>query len=491
MSHPPEKQAKISVFFKHSQGGEDEKSPSAACPAPDKQQKSSHHRITGFDPAWLSEGKYSPWLYETDLGMFCRICRQHKQAVVRGNQTRPFIESPCQSYRKDKLDKHMASEHHKIACQRHSSLTAGNTVLSSFEPTVVLEHEVVVGAFKCLYWLIKHEIAHHTNYSALLQLANLLGCTYFDKLNVSIFCKYIINEMLEILAAVIEKPILRNISQSQAIGLEIDESTDVSVCRQLDIHVRYLDNEGKVFCQFLDLICLTDGKADSIVAAIRKIIHTKGIPTHLIFGLATDGAAVMTGRQNGVAKQLSEEWPWLLSVHCAAHRLALACKDASEDVPYMATFRDHLEQLHLYFRNSSNRSASLKAAAVVLEEVETHKCPTAKGLYSFLATYRFVAALHMQADVLPHLARLSKLFQKEDVMFLAIKEQVPITLALIKGIKDSGGHQSGSHLSKLTENLDDPSGLGAFCITAEQERGRRGDDAGDREQYWQRFKSQG
>ncbi|KAL0169777.1 hypothetical protein M9458_028182, partial [Cirrhinus mrigala] len=56
-------------------------------------------------------------------------------------------------------------------------------------------------------------------------------------------------------------------------------------------------------------------------------------------------------------------------------------------------------------------------------EVETHKCPTAKGLYSFLATYRFVAALHMQADVLPHLARLSKLFQKEDVMFLAIKEQ--------------------------------------------------------------------
>lgn len=66
---------------------------------------------------------------------------------------------------------------------------SGNTVLAAFEPTVVLEHEAVVGAFKCLYWLIKHEIAHHTNYPALLQLANLLGCTYFDKLNVSFFCK--------------------------------------------------------------------------------------------------------------------------------------------------------------------------------------------------------------------------------------------------------------------------------------------------------------
>jgi len=44
--------------------------------------------------------------------------------------------------------------------------------------------------------------------------------------------------MLEILAAVVEKPILSDISQSQAIDLEIDETTDVSVARQLDVHVR-------------------------------------------------------------------------------------------------------------------------------------------------------------------------------------------------------------------------------------------------------------
>lgn len=56
-----------------------------------------------------------------------------------------------------------------------------------------------------------------------------------------------------------------------------------------------MDNAGNVFCQFLDLICLTDGKADSIVAALKNIVYTKGIPTHLIFGLGTDGAAVMTG----------------------------------------------------------------------------------------------------------------------------------------------------------------------------------------------------
>lgn len=68
-------------------------------------------------------------------------------------------------------------------------------------------------------------------------------------------------------------------------------------------------------------------------------------------------------RQNGVAKQLSEEWPWLLSVHCAAHRLALACKNASEEVPYMATFKDNLEQLHLYFRNSASLQLQLSGVS--------------------------------------------------------------------------------------------------------------------------------
>ncbi|KAF3841449.1 hypothetical protein F7725_007311 [Dissostichus mawsoni] len=101
-----------------------------------------------------------------------------------------------------------------------------------------MEHEAVVGAFKCLYWLIKHEIVHHTNYPALLDLANLLGCTYFDKLNIGYYRSHRIDEMLEILSTVVEQPILRAIAQSKAIGLEIDETTDVSVWRQMDIHVR-------------------------------------------------------------------------------------------------------------------------------------------------------------------------------------------------------------------------------------------------------------
>lgn len=52
--------------------------------------------------------------------------------------------------------------------------------------------------------------------------------------------------MLEILATVVEEPILKDIHSSVAIGLEVDESTDVSVTRQLDLHVRY-KFRGKLF----------------------------------------------------------------------------------------------------------------------------------------------------------------------------------------------------------------------------------------------------
>lgn len=55
--------------------------------------------------------------------------------------------------------------------------------------------------------------------------------------------------------------------------------------------IRYVDKAGKLF---LDPIRLTDGKADSLVAALEKYSHMKGIPTHTISGLTNDSTTVMT-----------------------------------------------------------------------------------------------------------------------------------------------------------------------------------------------------
>lgn len=44
--------------------------------------------------------------------------------------------------------------------------------------------------------------------------------------------------MLEVIGAVVKEPILKAIQASMVIDLEADESTDVAILRQLDLHVR-------------------------------------------------------------------------------------------------------------------------------------------------------------------------------------------------------------------------------------------------------------
>ena len=50
----------------------------------------------------------------------------------------------------------------------------------------------------------------------------------------------------------------------------------------------------------------------------------------------SDGASVMTGARNGVAKLLKDENPLILSFYCLAHKLALACASSADTLDYIA-----------------------------------------------------------------------------------------------------------------------------------------------------------
>ena len=53
----------------------------------------------------------------------------------------------------------------------------------------------------------------------------------------------------------------------------------------------------------------------------------------------------MTGRQSGVAARLKGHNPEIVSLHCGAHRLALASSQAAQHVSYMKTFDSNLVAL--------------------------------------------------------------------------------------------------------------------------------------------------
>ncbi|CAG8457899.1 11277_t:CDS:2, partial [Cetraspora pellucida] len=53
--------------------------------------------------------------------------------------------------------------------------------------------------------------------------------------------------------------------------------------------------------------------------------------------------------RNGVAIQLKKQNPFLTEHHCISHRLALACEDAAETIPYMHTYNKLVGNLYTYF----------------------------------------------------------------------------------------------------------------------------------------------
>ena len=75
--------------------------------------------------------------------------------------------------------------------------------------------------------------------------------------------------------------------------------------------------------------------------------------------------------------------------------------------------------------------------------------PMAIGLVKIVKTYQFVASLYFFCDVLPHVCKLSLVFQQQEVDLTVVQPQVNATLACIGAYKDN----PGPNLTKLDAEL--------------------------------------
>ena len=94
---------------------------------------------------------------------------------------------------------------------------------------------------------------------------------------------------------------------------------------------------------------------------------------------------------------------------------------------------------------------NLPAILVSLDrEASENGEPTAHGLLNFMKTYKFVTCLYLLSDVLPHLSRLSRIFQKEKVDLSLIQPCLKTTIDAIKEYL----HCPGPNLSKVDHVLE-------------------------------------
>ena len=134
------------------------------------------------------------------------------------------------------------------------------------------------------------------------------GCTFLSALKVggNAYCtsECIAQELVQLLAQQIESAQLKAVGCSMFYGLMIDESTNISVTKQLVLFGWYVCEMGEPCSAFLRIVDLVDGTAEHIEEDISAYVADKGLALSRLMRFGSDGAAVMTGRLSGVATRL-------------------------------------------------------------------------------------------------------------------------------------------------------------------------------------------
>ena len=288
--------------------------------------------------------------------------------------------------------------------------------------------------------------------------------------------------MQEALAMVVDEELVTMVDNSFCFSLMIDESTDIATMQTLIVYIR-LVSKGEIITNFLELVKLPGGKADEIPGTLLDVMTSRNLPLEKLFGLATDGASVMTGVRSGVTTRMKGRNPFIISTHCIAHRLALASGKAADTVQYFKKYQQYMNTIYKYFHYSPKHSNTLKRVQEILECAErkfqqvfhtrwlsfdgaVHAIltniealisalisdsttdTTAKWILTFITTFEFLASTHLLYDVLPILTRLSKTFQRQCVDFSVITDAVQAAVGAIK-------HAHGPQLAGFLSNVPD------------------------------------
>ncbi|PIK35588.1 putative zinc finger protein [Apostichopus japonicus] len=390
-------------------------------------------RQRSFQNSWLAHPNFKLWLrYDKETAlMFCNICEQWATSTGQAMGKTEFVKG-CSSLRIESLHKHAKSETHtgavaaKGAAEAPPGTSTADKLLRQMNQTCDLDEAKGVD----------------------------VGQTYRTEPK----CREFTDAISEIQRQNLEK----EISDSKFFSVMCDEATDAAVVEQIILFVRY-SNYGKVTTRFLSIQKLERATAANcygeIIAALHEYcgIQEPELWSKLV-GFGSDGASVMTGRRSGVGARMKEHQPKLQTVHCIAHRLELAIKQASKNVPMVCKMDQFLINIFLFYHNSTLNRGLLRRTAEALGvtrfiptrtggtrwightqnaltnllsgypaivqhllEIKEHNQTSndskgkSAGFLKLLLSRPFLGFLHFMVDVTNILGRLSRTFQRMDM----------------------------------------------------------------------------
>ena len=185
------------------------------------------------------------------------------------------------------------------------------------------------------------------------------GSTYVNRKQAWVFIKHI--------AAAERKTLQSKIAAAKFLSIMSDGSTDTAVMEQ-EMQYTRLCNRGKVEVHFVGIQDVEKADGENITQAIDNMMREvcgEEWQAKLV-ACATDGASVMTGTSKGVVSRLRGSNMHALGIHCMAHRLELAFKDAIKSCSMAKQLEDVLSGLHTFYCKSALNRANLKHSFKIL-----------------------------------------------------------------------------------------------------------------------------
>lgn len=105
----------------------------------------------------------------------------------------------------------------------------------------------------------------------------------------------------------------------------------------------WVSKDFEVHEDFIGLYKVDQIDAATLVFVIKDIFLRLNLALSKIRGQCYDGAACIAGIRSGVAKQLLDEEPRAIYMHCYGHALNLACSDA---IKQCSLIKDALDTTH-------------------------------------------------------------------------------------------------------------------------------------------------
>lgn len=174
----------------------------------------------------------------------------------------------------------------------------------------------------------------------------------------------------EFIALDARRELISVVKDRKFVSVITDGATDSSISAQEIVYIRTAKNGTvKTFFCSIEKVgkCDGEGIVNAIFDSLASLELNENQWTRKLVGFGSDGATVNLGKKSGVITRLKEKQPWpvVQGIHCHAHRLELAYKDAVNKNCYHEKVEALLTGLYYFYRNSplnrSNLETSCKA----------------------------------------------------------------------------------------------------------------------------------